>query len=84
MSDRGLRLGRSPGWLERLLAEVGDGFPETIKANRAGMAIHGLFDKPCPDSGSSIQRLRRQDSESEYYPRCQTVVKRCRSISRFC
>ncbi len=59
-------------WLERLRAEIGDGFPEAVKANRSGMAVHGRFNEPCPDCGTPVQRLRRQDSESNYCPRCQT------------
>lgn len=59
-------------WLERLREEVGDGFPETVKANRAGMAVHGRFNEPCPACATPVQRLRRQDSESNYCPRCQT------------
>jgi len=59
-------------WLDRLRAEVGDDFPEAVKANRAGMAVHGRFNEPCPDCGTAVQRLRRQDSESNYCPRCQT------------
>ncbi|MGI9500556.1 MAG: zinc finger domain-containing protein, partial [Geminicoccaceae bacterium] len=59
-------------WLEKLRAEVGDDFPEVVKSNRAGMAVHGRFNEPCPECGSPVQRLRRQDSESNYCPRCQT------------
>jgi formamidopyrimidine-DNA glycosylase len=59
-------------WLERLRAEVGDDFPETVKSNRAGMAVHGRFNEPCPVCATPVQRLRRQDSESNYCPRCQT------------
>ena len=59
-------------WIERLREEVGDGFPEVVKANRAGMAVHGRFNEPCPECGTPVQRLRRQDSESNYCPRCQT------------
>ena len=59
-------------WLERLRDEVGDGFPETVKADRAGMAVHGRFNEPCPVCATPVQRLRRQDSESNYCPRCQT------------
>lgn len=59
-------------WLDRLRAEAGDDFPETVKANHNGMAVHGRFNEPCPDCGTPVQRLRRQDSESNYCPRCQT------------
>lgn len=60
------------GWMERLREEVGDGFPEIVKADRAGMAVHGRFNEPCPDCGTPVQRLRRKDSECNYCPRCQT------------
>ena len=59
-------------WLERLRAEIGDGFPEMVKAVRSGMAVHGRFNEPCPVCATPVQRLRRQDSESNYCPRCQT------------
>src|SRR5207245_6435323 len=35
-------------WIERLRAEVGDGFPEKVTAFRAGMAVHGRYRQPCP------------------------------------
>lgn len=59
-------------WLQRLRAELGDGFPETVKTVRSGMAVHGRFNEPCPVCATLVQRLRRQDSESNYCPRCQT------------
>ena len=59
-------------WLEKLRAEVGEDFPEAVKADRAGMAVHGRFNEPCPVCATPVQRIRRQDSESNYCPRCQT------------
>lgn len=59
-------------WVERLRAENGEGFPNQVTAFRQGMAVHGRFNEPCPDCGTPVQRLRRQDSESNYCPRCQT------------
>lgn len=59
-------------WLERLRTEVGEGFPETVRHDRAGMAVHGRYNEPCPVCATPVQRLRRQDSESNYCPRCQT------------
>ena len=59
-------------WVERLRTENGDGFPDQVTAFRPGMAVHGRFNEPCPDCATPIQRLRRQDSESNYCPRCQT------------
>jgi formamidopyrimidine-DNA glycosylase len=59
-------------WMARLRDEIGDGFPEQVTAIHKGMAVHGRFNEPCPDCGTPVQRLRRQDSESNYCPRCQT------------
>lgn len=59
-------------WVERLRVENGEGFPDQVTAFRQGMAVHGRFNEPCPDCGTPVQRLRRQDSESNYCPRCQT------------
>ncbi|MGI9508218.1 MAG: zinc finger domain-containing protein, partial [Geminicoccaceae bacterium] len=59
-------------WTDKLRAEIGDDFPDVVKADRAGMAVHGRYNEPCPDCGTKVQRLRRQDSESNYCPRCQT------------
>jgi formamidopyrimidine-DNA glycosylase len=59
-------------WLERLRADVGEGFPETVRHDRPGMAVHGRYNEPCPVCATPVQRLRRQDSESNYCPRCQT------------
>jgi formamidopyrimidine-DNA glycosylase len=59
-------------WLERLRAEVGEDFPETVRHDRPGMAVHGRYNEPCPVCATPVQRLRRQDSESNYCPRCQT------------
>src|SRR5207244_9685223 len=33
-------------WVERLRAEVGDGFPEKVTAFRDAMAVHGRYRKP--------------------------------------
>jgi formamidopyrimidine-DNA glycosylase len=62
-------------WLERLRAEVGDGFPEKVTAFRAGMAVHGRFRQPCPDCGTAIQRIVYAENETNYCPRCQTDGK---------
>ena len=59
-------------WIERLRAENGEAFPEKVTAFRQGMAVHGRFNEPCPECGTPVRRLRRQDSESNYCPRCQT------------
>jgi formamidopyrimidine-DNA glycosylase len=59
-------------WTERLLAEVGDNFPETVTAFRDGMAVHGRFGQPCPSCRTPVQRIRYADNETNYCPRCQT------------
>jgi len=71
-------------WLDRLRAEVGDGFPEKVTAFRDGMAVHGRFGKPCPDCGTCVQRIIYAENETNYCPRCQTQGKVLadRSMSR--
>jgi formamidopyrimidine-DNA glycosylase len=71
-------------WLERLRAETGDGFPEKVTAFREGMAVHGRFGQPCPVCGTSVQRIRYAENETNYCPRCQTggQVLADRSLSR--
>ena len=59
-------------WVERLRAEIGDGFPDKVSALHPCMAVHGRFNEPCPDCGTPVQRLRRNGGESNYCPRCQT------------
>lgn len=59
-------------WTDRLRADVGDGFPETVTAFHEGMAAHGKFGKPCPVCGAPIQRIRYADNETNYCARCQT------------
>ena len=71
-------------WIDRLRAEVGQGFPEKVTAFRDGMAVHGRYREPCPECGTSIQRIRYADNETNYCPRCQTdgKVLADRSLSR--
>ncbi len=71
-------------WIERLRAEVGDGFPETVTAFREGMAVHGRYGQPCPACGSPVQRIRYADNETNYCARCQTGGRLLadRSLSR--
>lgn len=59
-------------WTDRLRAEVGDGFPETVTAFHEAMAVHGRFGKPCPRCDAPIQRIRYADNETNYCARCQT------------
>ena len=59
-------------WTARLLAEVGDDFPEVVTAFREAMAVHGRFGLPCPVCGTPVQRIRYADNETNYCARCQT------------
>ena len=60
------------GWIERLRAEFGDRFPEKITAFHPAMAAHGKYGEPCPVCGSSIQRIKYADRETNYCATCQT------------
>ena len=62
-------------WTERLRAETGDGFPEKVTAFRDAMAVHGRYGEPCPVCGTSVQRIRYADNETNYCPTCQTDGK---------
>jgi len=59
-------------WTDRLRLEVGDGFPETVTAFHADMAVHGRHGQPCPVCGAPVQRIRYADNETNYCARCQT------------
>jgi len=71
-------------WIERLRAEVGDGFPDEVTAFRPEMAVHGKYNQPCPVCGTPVQRIRYADNEANYCPTCQTGGKLLadRSLSR--
>jgi formamidopyrimidine-DNA glycosylase len=59
-------------WTERLSAEVGDGFPETVTAFRPEMAVHGKYRQPCPACGAPVQRIVYAENEVNYCAGCQT------------
>lgn len=59
-------------WVDRLRAEVGDGFPEKVTAFHDAMAVHGRFGQACPVCGSPVQRIVYASSETNYCPGCQT------------
>ncbi|MEK6642914.1 MAG: DNA-formamidopyrimidine glycosylase family protein [Planctomycetota bacterium] len=73
-------------WMERLLAEFADKFPGPgdITAFRPDFAVHGRYGKPCPECGTTVQRIRYAENETNYCPRCQTggKVLADRSLSR--
>ena len=60
------------GWIERLLAETGDRYPDKVTAFRDGMAVHGRFGQPCPRCGGAVQRIVYAENEANYCPGCQT------------
>ncbi len=62
-------------WIERLRAEVGDGFPDEVTAFRAEMAVHGKYGQPCPRCAAPVQRIVYADNEANYCARCQTDGK---------
>jgi len=62
-------------WKERLLDEVGDGFPDKVTAFHPKMAMHGRYGEPCPRCGAPVQRIRYADNETNYCPPCQTGGK---------
>jgi formamidopyrimidine-DNA glycosylase len=68
--------------IDRLKREPG--FPEGVTAFRDWHAVHGRFKKPCPVCGTSIQRIRYADNETNYCPKCQTGgrILADRSLSR--
>jgi formamidopyrimidine-DNA glycosylase len=59
-------------WIERLRDEAGGGFPENVTAFRPEMAVHGKFGQPCPVCGTTVQRIRYAENETNYCPGCQT------------
>jgi len=71
-------------WVDRLVSEAKDGFPEKVTAFRKDMAVHGRFGQPCPRCGEPIQRIRYADNETNYCAKCQTggKVLADRSLSR--
>jgi formamidopyrimidine-DNA glycosylase len=71
-------------WTQKLRADARSGFPEGVTAFRTGMAVHGRYGQPCPVCGTSVQRIRYAENETNYCPRCQTDGKLLadRSLSR--
>ena len=62
-------------WIDRLIAEAREDFPEKVTAFRKGMAVHGRFGEPCPRCGRPVQRIRYADNETNYCAHCQTGGK---------
>jgi formamidopyrimidine-DNA glycosylase len=62
-------------WIDRLVSEARDAFPERVTAFRPEMAVHGRYGKPCPVCGAKVQRIRYADNETNYCVGCQTGGK---------
>ena len=71
-------------WVERLIAQHGDRFPDKVTAFRPEMATHGKYGQPCPVCGDPVQRIVFADRETNYCATCQTGGKLLadRSLSR--
>lgn len=63
------------GWTTRLRDFYDGKFPTRVTAFRDGMSVHGRFGKPCPDCGTTVQRIRYASNETNYCPMCQTGGK---------
>jgi formamidopyrimidine-DNA glycosylase len=73
-------------WVDRLRAKFAGRFPGPgdVTAFRPEFAVHGKFGQACPVCGTSVQRIRYAENETNYCPRCQTEGKLLadRSLSR--
>jgi formamidopyrimidine-DNA glycosylase len=71
-------------WIDRLREEAGADFPTKVTAFREGMAVHGRYGQPCPDCGSTVQRIVYAANEANYCATCQTGGRLLadRSLSR--
>lgn len=71
-------------WIDRLRAQAGRKFPESVTAFRPEMAVHGRFGLPCPVCGAKVQRIVYAENETNYCPICQTEgrILADRSLSR--
>ena len=71
-------------WMDRLINEAREKFPEKVTAFRPELAVHGKFNQPCPRCGEKVQRIRYADNETNYCACCQTggKVLADRSLSR--
>jgi formamidopyrimidine-DNA glycosylase len=62
-------------WVERLVTQHAERFPEKVTAFRPEMATHGKHGEPCPVCGDPIQRIVFADRETNYCATCQTEGK---------
>ena len=60
--------------MDRLQLDLGDRFPAPaeITAFRPEFAVHGKFGQACRRCGTTVERIRYADHETNYCPRCQT------------
>jgi formamidopyrimidine-DNA glycosylase len=71
-------------WTGRLRREAEEAFPEKVTAFRPEFTVHGRYGEPCPVCGTTVQRIRYADNETNYCPGCQTGGRLLadRSLSR--
>lgn len=62
-------------WIDILVSETADRFPEKVTAFHPRMKVHGRFNQPCVRCGSPIQRIVFADNETNYCATCQTGGK---------
>lgn len=60
---------------DRLIEEVGEGWPKKVTAFRPEMAVHGKYGEPCPVCAEPVQRIRYADNETNYCAQCQNGGK---------
>ncbi|MDB4898412.1 MAG: DNA-formamidopyrimidine glycosylase [Gemmatimonadetes bacterium] len=59
-------------WTDRLRGEAAGRFPEKVTAFHDEMMVHGRYGQPCRVCGTTVQRIRYKDNETNYCARCQT------------
>lgn len=73
-------------WTDKLRNQFAGRFPGPgdVTAFRPDFAVHGRFGQPCPDCGTTVQRIRYAENETNYCPTCQTAgrILADRSLSR--
>ena len=62
-------------WVDILISEAGDRFPEKVTAFHPRMKVHGRYNQPCVRCGAPIQRIVFADNETNYCAQCQTGGK---------
>jgi formamidopyrimidine-DNA glycosylase len=62
-------------WIDTLIGENADRFPEKVTAFHPRMKVHGRFNQPCVRCGSPVQRIVFADNETNYCATCQTGGK---------